>query len=192
MGVSSIAHAAITGFSETANSLNTFSSSAQVVGKICAADYAAPTPTYMTTAIGDMELAYADAVGRTLPNFTEFGAGEIGGLTLAPGLYKWSSNVLVSTDLTLSGNPNDVWIFQIAGNLNQASATRITLAGSALAKNIFWQAACAVAIGTTAHFEGIILSKTLVAVKIGATANGILLAQTAVTLVQNVVTQPAL
>jgi hypothetical protein len=192
MGVSSIAHAAITGFSETANSLNTFSSSVQVVGKICAADYAAPTPTYMTTAIGDMELAYADAVGRTLPNFTEFGAGEIGGLTLAPGLYKWSSNVLVSTDLTLSSGPNDVWIFQIAGNLNQASATRITLAGGALAKNIFWQAACAVAIGTTAHFECIIFSKTLVAVKIGATANGILLAQTAVTLVQNVVTQPAL
>ena len=191
MGVSPIAHTAITGFSETANSTNTFSTSAQVVGKIYAADYAAPTPTYMTTAIGDMEIAYNDAAGRTLPNFTELGAGEIGGLTLVPGLYKWSSNVLISNNLTLSGGPNDVWIFQIAGSLKQANATRITLAGGALAKNIFWQPAGAAAIGTTAHFEGIILSKTLIAVKTGATANGRLLAQTAVTLEQNVVTQPA-
>lgn len=190
MGVSPIAHTAITGFSEAANSSNTYATSAQVVGKIYAADYAAPTPTYMTTAIGDMEIAYNDAAGRSLPNSTELGAGEIGGLTLAPGLYKWSSHLLVSNNLTLSGGPNDVWIFQIAGNLNQANATRISLAGGAQAKNIFWQAAGAVTIGTTAHFEGIILSKTLIAVKTGATANGRLMAQTAVTLEQNVVTQP--
>jgi hypothetical protein len=136
-------------------------------------------------------LAYTDAAGRSIPDFTELGAGEIGGLTLVPGLYKWGSGVLISTSVTLSGGPNDVWIFQIAGSLNQASATRVTLAGGAQAKNIFWQAGGVVSIGTTAHFEGVLLAKTLIAVKTGASANSRLLAQTAVTLEQNAITQPA-
>jgi Ice-binding-like/Bacterial Ig-like domain len=166
-------------------------------GIIYTVDAAGPLPcrttnaTFLTAAIGDMGIAYADAAGRSLPNATELGAGQIGGLTLAPGLYKWSSNVLISTDVTLSGGPNDVWIFQIAGEINQASATHVTLAGGALAKNIFWQAAQGVAIGTTAHFEGVLLGQTMIAVKTGASVNGRLLAQTAVTLEQNAVTQPA-
>ena len=85
-----------------------------------------------------------------------------------------------------------MWIFQVAGTLDQANATRVTLAGGALAKNIFWQVAGAVTIGTTAHFEGVVLAKTLVAVNTGASVNGRLLAQTAVTLQMNAVTQPAL
>ena len=148
-------------------------------------------PTVLTAAVGDMGIAYTDAAGRTLPNSIELGAGQIGGLTLAPGLYKWSTGLLISTDVTLSGGPDDVWIFQIAGTLNQANATRVNLVGGAVPKNIFWQSAGAVTIGTTAHFEGIILAKTLVAVNTGASANSRLLAQTAVTLQQNSITQPA-
>ena len=169
----------------------------EVTGKIYVVDAAGPLPcavndaTTLTAAIGDMETAYLDAEGRVSPNFTELGAGEVGGLTLAPGLYKWGTDVLISTDVTLSGGPNDVWIFQVAGNLKQANATRVTLAGGALPKNIFWQVAGSATIGTTAHFEGIALGKTLVAVNTGATANGRLLAQTAVTLQMNAVTQPA-
>ena len=147
--------------------------------------------TFLTAAVGDMEFAYTDAAGRASPDFTELGAGEIGGLTLAPGLYKWGTGVSITTDVTLSGGPNDVWIFQVAGTLNQANATRVTLAGGALAKNIFWQVAGAVTIGTTAHFEGVILAKTMIAVNTGASVNGRLLAQTAVTLQMNAVTQPA-
>ena len=191
IGVSPIAHTAITGFSETMDLSNKFSTSAQVVGKIYAADYTAPTPTNMTTAVSDMEIAYTDAAGRTLPGFTELGAGEIGGLTLVPGLYKWGTDVSISTDVTLSGGPNDVWIFQIAGNLNEADGKKVTLIGGALPENVFWQSAGAVAIGTTAHFEGVILAKTMIAMKTGASANGRLLAQTAVTLDQSTVTQPA-
>ena len=191
IGVSPIAHTAITGFSVTTDSSNTFATSAQVVGKIYAADYAAPTPSYMTSAIGDMEIGYADASGRVLPDHTELGSGEIGGQTLAPGLYKWGTGVSISTDVTLAGGPNDVWIFQISGNISQAAAARVTLIGGALAKNIFWQPTGAVTIGPTAHFEGIILSKTLIALQTGASANGRLLAQTAITLDQNAVTQPA-
>ena len=191
IGVSPIAATAITGFSVTVDSTNTFSTSPQVVGKIYAADYATPTPTYMTAAIGDMEIAYRDADGRKLPDFTELGTGEIGGMTLAPGLYKWSGGVTISSDVTLSGGPDDIWIFQIAGTISQAVSTRVTLAGGALPKNIFWQPAGSVALGVNSHFEGIILAKTLIAMKTGASANGRLLAQTAITLDQNAVTQPA-
>jgi hypothetical protein len=191
IGVSPIDQTAITGFSTTTDSSNTFATSTQVVGKIYAADYTAPTPAYLTSAIGDMLLAYNNAASRTLPNFTELGSGQIGGLTLVPGLYKWGTDVLISANVTLSGGPNDIWIFQIAGNINQAAATQVTLAGGALAKNIFWQPAGSVSIGASAHFEGIILSKTLIALKTGASANGRLLSQTAVTLDQNAVTQPA-
>jgi len=138
-----------------------------------------------------MGFAYDDAAGRLSPNFIELGAGEIGGLTLAPGLYKWGTGVMITTDVTLKGGPHDVWIFQVAGTLNQGNATRVTLAGGALPKNIFWQVAGAVTIGTTAHFEGVVLAKTLIAVNTGASVNGRLLAQTAVTLQMNAITEPA-
>lgn len=169
----------------------------EVTGKIYTVDAAGPLPctttdaTLLTASIGDMQLAYDDAAGRPTPDFIELGAGELGGLTLSPGLYKWSSGVLITTDVTLSGGPNDVWIFQIAGTLDQANGTRITLAGGARPQNIFWQVAGAVSLGTTAHFEGVVLAKTMVAVKTGASVNGRLLAQTAVTLQMNAVTEPA-
>ena len=111
-------------------------------------------PTLLTKAVGDMQTAYTDAAGRTLPNFIDLGAGQIGGLTLVPGLYKWNTGVLISTDVTLSGGKNDVWIFQIAGTLTQANAAKMILKGGARSKNIFWQASGTVVIGTTAHPEG--------------------------------------
>ena len=169
----------------------------EVSGMIFSVDAAGPLPCtvnaapFLTLAVLDMEIAYLDAAGRSSPDFTEVGAGEIGGLTLRPGLYKWGTGVKISTDVTLTGGPDDVFIFQVAGTLLQASATRVTLAGGAQAKNIFWQVAGGVAIGTTAHFEGIMLAKTNVAVKTGASVQGRLLAQTAVTLQMNAVTQPA-
>ena len=147
--------------------------------------------TLLTSAVSDMQTAYTDAAGRVRPDFTELGTGEIGGKTLKAGLYKWGTDVKISTDVTLSGSPTDVFIFQIAGGIKQASATRVTLAGGVLAKNVFWQSAGVVTIGTTAHFEGVILAKTLISVQTGATVNGRLLAQTAVTLQKNTVTQPA-
>lgn len=168
----------------------------EVTGKVFVVDPAGPPcaihdATSLTAAVGDMQTAYVDAAGRVSPNFTELGAGEIGGLTLTPGLYKWGTSLLITHDVTLSGGPNDVWIFQVAGKLNQANAARVTLTGGALAKNVFWQVAGAVTIGTTAHFEGVVLAKTMIAVNTGASVNGRLLAQTAVTLQQNSITQPA-
>jgi hypothetical protein len=168
----------------------------EVAGKVYTVDAAGPLPcrvtdpSLLTLAVGDMEFAYDDAAGRPLPDFINLGAGEIGGRTLTPGLYKWGTGVSISKDVTLSGASNAVWIFQVAGRLTQANATRVTLTGGALAKNIFWQAAGTVMIGTTAHFEGIVLAKTLIAVNTEATVHGRLLAQTAVTLQMNKVTEP--
>jgi hypothetical protein len=142
----------------------------------------------LTQAVGDEGSAYTDAAGRPSPDFVNLGAGQIGGRTLAPGLYKWSTGVLIPTSITLAGGPNDVWIFQIAGPLTQASGTTVRLAGGARARNIFWQSAGAVTLGAGAHSEGTILSKTMIALTTGASSNGRLLAQTAVTLQQNRVT----
>jgi hypothetical protein len=189
IGVSPIARGGITGFSETMDVSNTFSTSTQVVGRLYAADYASPSPDNLGTAVLAMQAAYTDAAGRA-PDHTELGAGNIGGMTLSPGTYKWSTGVLIPTDVTLEGGPNDVWIFQIAGGITQASGTRVNLTGGALARNIFWQAADVVAIGTTAHMEGIVLAQTAITLATGASVNGRLLAQTAVTLQMNAVTQP--
>jgi hypothetical protein len=136
-----------------------------------------------------MQTAYTDAAGRA-PDFTEIGAGNIGGMTLPAGTYKWGTGVLIPTDVTLSGGANDVWIFQIGKGITQSSAARVILAGGAVAKHIFWQAADVVSIGTTAHMEGVILAQTAITLKTGATANSRLLAQSAVTLQANTIIVP--
>lgn len=191
IGVSPVAASFITGFGLIADASNVFSRSSLVTGKIYAADYAVPTPTTMTTAISDMQTAFTDAAGRTLPDFTELGAGNISGLTLAPGLYKWGTGVLVSgAGVTLSGDANAVWIFQIAQDLTISNSAIITLSGGAQAKNIFWQVSGKATLGTAADFKGNLMSQTLISVGTGATVTGRLLAQTAVTLDAARVTGP--
>src|SRR6202521_178045 len=191
MGVSPIAATAMTGFGLIADATNTFSTSSLVTEKIYAADYAPPTPTKMTTAISDMQTAFTDAAGRTSPNFIELGGGDISGKTLLPGLYKWGTGVLITNaGIKIAGGPNDVWIFQIAGDLIVDNAAIITLVGGAQAKNIFWQVSGKATIGTTADVKGIILSQTLISMNTGATLHGRALAQTAVTLIANTVTAP--
>ncbi|MGE5049003.1 MAG: ice-binding family protein [Deltaproteobacteria bacterium] len=191
IGLSPAAASFVTGFSLVADSTNVFASSTQVVGKVFAANYAVPTPTSLTIAVGNMESAYTDAAGRPTPDFLELGTGNIGGLTLVPGLYKWTSTVTIPADLTLSGGANDVWIFQTTGDLTMAAAKAVTLSGGARAKNVFWQVAGQVTLGANSHFEGIILSKTAITLQTGATMNGRALAQTQVALQQATITQPA-
>lgn len=169
---------------------------AEVSGTIYSVDAAGPLPcrvTYpsmLTTAVSNMQTAYTDAAGRKNPDFLNLGAGSIGGKTLTPGLYKWTSAVVIPTDVTISGSATDVFIFQVAGTLKMSSAVRITLTGGAQAKNIFWQVSGAVTLGTTSHFEGNVLGQTAINLLTGATENGRLLAQTAVTLEMNTVTIP--
>jgi hypothetical protein len=191
IGLSPMAASFLTGFSLVADSTNVFSTSTQVVGKIFAADYAPPTSTGLTTAVSNMEAAYTDAAGRPTPDFLELGTGNIGGMTLVPGLYKWTSTVTVPTDLTIAGPANAVWIFQTSGDLTVAAAKIVTLSGGAQAKNIFWQVAGRATFGANSHFEGVVLCKTAITLETGATMNGRALAQTQVALEQATITQPA-
>ena len=189
IAVSPAAESFITGFALT--DATGYATSPQVTGKIYAADQAPPTPSNLTTAVGDMQTAYTDAAGRPTPDFLELQTGAIGGLNLTPGLYKWTSTVTIAGDVTLTGTATDVWILQISGDLTMSSAKHVTLAGGAKARNVFWQVAGAVSIGTTAHFEGIILTQTAATMQTGSSINGRILAQTAVALDTTTVTTPA-
>ena len=191
VGLSPAAATFITGFALTPDATNVFSTSTQVTGKVYAADYAAPTPAELTAAVLDMQTAFLDAAGRA-PGVTELGAGNVGGMTLAPGVYKWSTGLLIPTALTLNGSATDVWIFQIAQNLEVASATAIVMSGGSLPKNVFWQVTGLVDLGTTSSLQGNVLCQTAITLRTGATVNGRLLAQTAVTLDGNTVVQPVL
>lgn len=188
LGLSPAATSYITGLSLT--NATGYATSSQVTGKVYAADMAAPTSINLTTAVNNMVTAYNDAAGRPSPDFVELSKGNIGGKTLAAGLYKWSSTVTVPSSVTISGGANDVWIFQIAGDLTVSAASKIILSGGAQAKNIFWQVAGKVTMGTTSHFEGIIMSMTGITLNTGASLNGRALAQSAVILDANVVTKP--
>ncbi len=191
LGVSPIDSTAITGFSLVLDSSTEFSTSSQVTGQVFAAGYSQPTPANLTTAVSDMATAYTDAAGRAAGT-NELGAGNIGGMTLLAGVYKWSTGVTIPTNVTLSGGPNDVWIFQIAGDLMVAGGQSIILSGGAVPNNIFWQVAggSGVTLGAAAHLQGIVLAAT--AINLGSTAsvNGRLFAQTAVSLISNSVRQP--
>lgn len=168
----------------------------EVSGSIFSVDAAGPLPCVLTnasgltTAVGDMETAYTDAAGRINPDYLNIGAGNIGGLTLTSGLYKWTSAVVIPVDIVISGNATDTWIFQISGTLDVSSGVNIILQGGAQAKNIFWQVAGAATLGTTSHFEGTILGQTGINLLTGASINGRLLAQTAVVLQQSTVVMP--
>jgi hypothetical protein len=189
LGVSPTAATYITGFSLTEDATNTYSTSMQVTGRVYASDYQPPTPANLTTAVGDMETAFTDAAGRAA-DIVELGAGDIGGMVLAAGVYKWSTGLLIPTDVTLTGNATDVWIFQIAEDLTVEGATDILLTGGALPNNVFWQVGGAVVVGTTASVEGVILTKKSVTLQTGASVLGRVLAQTAVELDKNTIAEP--
>ncbi len=189
LGLSPAAATGITGFALTDLGPNWIS--AQVTGSIFGANNAPPTPSNLTTAVLDMETAFTDAAGRPTPTFLDLGAGTIGGLTLTPGLYRWDSALTIPVDITIAGAHNDVWIFQITGDLLMTAAQRMTLSGGAQAKNIYWQVSGAVDLGTASHAEGVLIAKTAITLGTGASVNGRLFAQTAVTLASNTVTVPA-
>jgi len=181
-----------------------FSTSAQVTGSIFATNYHSPTPGDLATAVSDMGLAYTDAAGRKLPAPTvNLGGGTISG-SLNPGLYRWTTALNVGS-ITLSAQsapPNDakdVWIFQIAGDLNVANSAVVTLSGGALAKNVFWQVGGQATLGTATTFQGTILSNTQIVLQNGArivtpgtpvTPGGRALAKTQVTLDRSTVIKP--
>lgn len=199
VGISPASRTFLTGWTLVTEPTDTYFTSAQVAapGKLYAADNAGgSTSVDLTTAVGDMQTAYTAAAGKAPAGGGLVtacpGAGSFGGLILAAGVYTCTPQVLIpaGTILTLNGTATDVWVFQMAGGLNQAAATQVKLTGGALPQNVFWQSATTVTIGTTALMQGVILSQTDIVLGAGATENGRLLAQTAVTLNANTITRP--
>jgi hypothetical protein len=148
-----------------------------------------------------MSTAYTTAMGLTTPApIVNEGAGDLGGLTLAPGIYSFNTNVTIpSPGVTLDagGNSNAVWVFQISGDLSIDASQSVTLSGGALPQNIFWVVLgnigpYGVELLANSVFNGNILCATNIAMDNGAVLNGRALAQTAVTLIGNVVTEPGL
>lgn len=187
IGVSPIAATAITGFGLIMDPSNQFSITPIVVGKVYAANYADPTPAKMTKAIIDMETSFTTLNNLTAPpsNVDRY-AGNISGKILTPGNYKWSTGVSISdAGVTLNGGLNDIWVFQIAGDLTVNNNASITLTGGAQAKNIYWVVSGQATLGTNVDFKGTILSKSLISLNSGAKVTGRLLAQTAVTLISS-------
>lgn len=190
LGISPAAASYITGFSLIADSSTQFSTSGQVIGRVYAADYGTPTPMTLGTALTDLRLAYADAAARA-PGTTGLGGGIIGGLTIEPGVYRFTGDVTIPLDVTLSGTAADVWIFQIAGTLDMTASRKITLAGGALPKNVFWQVRGAVTLGAMAQFEGVVLGATAFTSGAGTAIRGRVLSQTDVTITGSAIVHPS-
>jgi hypothetical protein len=161
---------------------------AQVNGTIYAVDASGPAgavidAALLLTAKGDLTTAYNEAAGRTpTPSgpFLNPGVGNIGGLNLIPGLYKFTGTASITgSDVTLTGGPDDVWIFQIAADLQVGSMVHVILAGGAQARNIFWQVGTSVTIGTFAVFKGTIMSDQAIVMNTSSAMDGRALAFTA-------------
>jgi hypothetical protein len=137
----------------------------------------------------DLTTAYNDAAGRTVGAITV--AGNLGGQTLTPGLYKSTSSLEISSgDLTLDaqGDANAVFIFQMGSTLTTTSSRQVILSGGAKAANIFWQVGSSATLGTGSVFKGNILALTSITLTTGATLQGRALARNgAVTLDSNTV-----
>lgn len=192
IGVSPVTHTAITGFSLVLDPSGVFATSTAVAapGKVYAADYVVPTPGNLTKAVLAMQAAYADAAGRVPTDYLDLKSGNLGGLTLAPGIYTWGSTVLIPDDVTLEGCEDDVWILQIAGDLDVSTGKRVLLAGGARADHVFWQIAGQATIHANAHLEGVLLAKTGITFQTKASLSGRAYAQTMVAFDMNAVTAP--
>jgi hypothetical protein len=134
--------------------------------------------------------AYNDAAGRP----TEGSAGtDLTGQTFTAGVRTASSSLLLSSGsviLDAQGNPNAVFIFQIASTLVTGSNTTVQLVNGAQACNVFWQVGSSATLGTGTRFVGTIMAAESITANTAATIHGRLLAQTAaVTMDTNTITQ---
>jgi len=187
IGVSPIAATAMTGFNLKLDSSGTHSTSPLVRGRCYAADYQSPTPSRLNQAINDLGSAYNDAASRNNPDALNRGING----QLRAGLYKWTSALSVDDEIILSGNPSSVFIFQVQGTLDFQSSAKIFLDRGVQASNVIWQATGAVTLAAGSQVQGIILGKTSISFKSGASlSRGRALAQTAVTLISNTITKP--
>ena len=203
IGLSPKARIGLTGWSLIAEPTDTAYTSAQVSGRLYAADMVGGTTSSdLTTAVGDMQTAYTAANGLAPAGGGDPaaggvacpGTGALGGQTLTPGVYTCTTAISIAAGTNVTLNGAGVYVIRTTQGITQATSTQVILTGGALAKNVFWVPALTVGIGGTAGattiMQGVILAKTNITIGTNATVNGRLLAQTAVTLDQSTVTTP--
>ena len=131
--------------------------------------------------------AYNDAASRPLDTSI---IADLGGQTLAPGVYNTASSIGITGTVTLNGTASDVWIFQAGSTLTTAPSSAVLLTGGAQACNVFWQIGSSATLGTNTAFEGNILAFTSITLNTGTIVNGRVFAQNgAVTLDTNIITR---
>jgi Ice-binding-like len=147
-------------------SITGFPPATLINGSIYSSDDINPvgTSAMLSQAKLDLTAAYLFAEGVLTPA-PVLVAGDQGGKTLVPGIYKSTSSLLIQTgDLTLDaqGDANAIWIFQIASALTTVGGPggNVVLAGGAQAQNIFWQVGSSATIGNYTNFKGNVLAYT--------------------------------
>lgn len=207
VGLSPAARGFLTGWALIAEPTDTSFGSAQVSGRLFAADnVGGTTSSNLSTAVGDMQTAYTNANGLAPAGGGDPAAGGVacptdgttvgalGNVTITPGVYTCTVplSIAAGTNVTLSGA--GVYVIRTSAGITQAAGTQVILTGGAVAQNVFWVPAQTASIGgaagTTTKMAGVILAKTNITIGTNATVNGRLLAQTAVTLDQATVAQP--
>ena len=136
----------------------------------------------------DLTTAYLDVADNAVT--VDLTGQDLGGLTLTPGVYFFSSSAQLTGTLTLDaqGDPNAEFDFQIGSTLTTASGANVVLINGADPCNVFWQVGSSATLGTTTAFVGHILALTSITVQHGATVDGSVLARNgAVTLDDNVI-----
>lgn len=176
---------------------------AEVTGTIYAVDGAGPggsvnNPGLLTTAKNDLTAAYLDAAGRTTTQAFVAGDNQLGGQTLATGVYSFghatTANITAAQPLRLDaqGDPNAAFIFQASSDLITASGSSVQLINGAQACNVFWQVTSSTTLGTNSTFVGTIMSLTTGTMTTGANLQGRILSRNgAVNLDSNTITRPA-
>jgi hypothetical protein len=200
VGVSPIAATAMTGWALVYVPGAATATSSQVDGLIYAADYAV-SAAMLTVAVLDMQAAYTDAMGRlaSTPANLNVLAGLVGGYTFTAGTYVWISNLAITADIYIKGNPDDVFIFRVVGIITSASHVTVHLVAdgtgngcSPLASNIIWVCSGYIAAGTYSHLEGIFLTYTAATWATGSSLNGRIFAQTATALQMATIKAPTI
>jgi hypothetical protein len=136
----------------------------------------------------DLTTAYNDAAGQACG--TLLTGTDLGGLTLTPGVYCFSTSAQLTGTLTLDaqGDPNAVFIFQIGSTLTTASNASVVMSNGGDGCQVFWQVGTSATLGTGTAFTGNILALASITATTGASASGRLLARNgAVTLDTNAV-----
>ncbi|MEO8331363.1 MAG: ice-binding family protein [Gallionella sp.] len=199
IGVSPAAASTITGFALNLPAGGAYSTSTLVTGAIYAPGYAPPTPTLLTTAVTDKLDAYNAAAGMATaggglaggsPGTACPGTGNLGGVTLTPGVYTCTVGILIPTATAVTLDGAGVYVIKTTQTLTQSANTQVILINGALPQNVFWQVAGTVSIEAGAHMEGVVMSASNIALLTGATVTGRLLSKTQITMISNTVTQP--